>query len=305
MTRIAHPHRLILALALLAGSLLLPVPDASAGSPQWERILFLASEDSGPHQSIFGQIHDVPNGRMVYAALGHPDTEAWLSIWDCHRCLVITSGTRSLNRALPGLSEAHILSITIPRQSFELAVQTHGDTDRLAAIFMDIPLEQRMAIAREVLPGINRLALIEGPSRASPVEGLASHESNGATGVERFVSYQENDLIRTFARASERADAILTVPDRRVYNPRTIVSIVMTTYRHRTPLIAHSESLLRAGALISIHATPEQLGKEAAMLLQSLESGQPQWSAQRHHTERHEVAINPYVARSLRIQVAP
>lgn len=305
MTRIALPHRFILALALLLAGPSLPVPGVAGGSPDWERILFLASEDSHPHQSIFEQLRDIPQKQMVYTALDQPDAGAWLSTWDCDRCLVITSGTRSLNRALPALSKARILSITLPRQAFDLAIHTHGDTERLAAIFMDIPMERRLAITRERIPSINRIAVIEGPAPRLPVEAGSGLESRGPAGIQRFISYQENDLIGTFAHASEQTDAILTVPDRRVYNPRTIVSIVMTTYRHRTPLIAHSESLLRAGALISIHATPEQLGKEAAMLLKQLESGQSQWSAQRRHTERHEVAINPYVARSLRIQVAP
>lgn len=305
MTRIAHHHRALSSLLLLLGLLWLSIPCARAGDPEFERILFLASEDNRPHQRIFHQFRDITPGRMIYSALDDPTAEAWLATWDCHRCLVITSGSRALNQALASTRESRILSITIPHQAFELAIQAHGDSGRIAAIFMDIPLEQRVAIAREAIPGLERLAVVESPDPSVTVSRPNPGEAPEASRVEHFVSHEENDLIRTFGRASERADAILTVPDRRVYNPRTIVSIVMTTYREGTPLIAHSESLLRAGALISIHATPERLGEEAAVLLNELQTRHTPWTAQRRYTQHHEVAVNPHVARSLRIQVAP
>lgn len=305
MPRIAHHHRALSSLLLLLGLLWLSIPGARAGEPEFERILFLASDDNRPHQRIFRQFRDIVPGRMIYSSLDNPAAEAWLATRDCHRCLVITSGSRALHQALARTRESRILSITIPHQAFELAMKTHGDNGRVAAIFMDIPLERRAAIAREAIPGLERLAVVESLDPSVLVSPGDSGEATAAGQVEHFVSHGENDLIRTFAQASERADAILTVPDRRVYNPRTIVSIVLTTYREGTPLIAHSESLLRAGALISIHATPEQLGEEAAVLLSELQTRHTPWTAQRRYTQHHEVAVNPHVARSLRIQVAP
>lgn len=305
MTRIAYRRDVIPLLVLLLSLLWSWVPSTRAAEPGFERILFLASEDNRPHQRIFSQFQDLGHGQMIYAPLDDPSAEAWLETWDCSRCLVITSGSRALDRALSYLSKAHILSITIPRQAFEQAIHVHGDTERLAAIFMDIPLERRIAITRDVIPDLQRLAVVEGPDCPTATVESENHETEGATELKRFVTHRENDLVRTFSRASDQADAVLTIPDRRVYNPRTIVSIVMTTYRHRTPLIAHSESLLRAGALISIHATPEQLGAEAAHLLRNLQSGQIPWTSQRRHTAQHEVAFNPHVSRSLGIRVAP
>ncbi|MBK1692300.1 hypothetical protein [Ectothiorhodospira mobilis] len=263
----------------------------------FQRILFLASDDTRLHQEVFQGLRsrlprEIP---LVYTALGGPDAAPWVQSTDCPCCLVVTSGTRALQHAVKRVSRARILSITIPREAYDRIMAQVPDFRRYAAVYMDIPLGQRIAITRRHLAGMERFAIVQ--SAQGP---FAAQGADDPAEVVRLVSHGEADLVDTFTRAARQADAILTLPDRRVYNPRTIVSIMMTTYRQGIPLIGHSEALLRAGALLSIHAPPQRLGTEAASLILRPPAD---WGGVRRHTREQVVAVNEQVARALRIHV--
>ncbi|AHK78679.1 hypothetical protein M911_05260 [Ectothiorhodospira haloalkaliphila] len=276
---------------------------AAPTATHFQRIIFLASADSPLHQEVFqGLARTLPRDKEpVFTAMESPDAALWIQSADCHNCLIITSGTRAAESAQSQTRKARVLSITVPTISYERVMGSRDDDPRFAAIFMDIPLERRMEIVRRHVPVLHRFAIVQSPGFGTNLDNTSLREKDDPQSLLRFAA-EEDDLIPTFIRASREADAIITVPDRRIYNPRTIVSIMMTTYRQGTPLIGHSEALHRAGALMSIHSPPQALGREAGQFIQSL-NGPDGWVAVRRHTQVHQVSINHQVARSLRITV--
>ncbi|MDH5710303.1 MAG: hypothetical protein OEZ15_01380 [Gammaproteobacteria bacterium] len=96
-------------------------------------------------------------------------------------------------------------------------------------------------------------------------------------------------------------DALLALPDPNVYNAKTIKGILLTTYRHRKPLIGFSESFVRAGALAAIHTPIEQLGKQAAEI--TMQIYQDNSTQQYIYPEYFDIAINYDVAKSLKINI--
>ena len=96
------------------------------------------------------------------------------------------------------------------------------------------------------------------------------------------------------------SDALLALPDPSVYNAKTVKSILLTTYRHRVPVIGFSEAFVHAGALAAIHSSTDQLGKQISELIQNY--------FKRDKINKHyiypkyfDVAINKDVAKSLGI----
>ncbi|EHQ52698.1 hypothetical protein ECTPHS_08408 [Ectothiorhodospira sp. PHS-1] len=260
------------------------------------RILFVASQESDIHQRAYeplrrGLAHPSP----LFIAVSSPDAEPWMRHFDCAQCLIITSGTSALQTVIDITRQARVLSIVIPMENHERLIRTASDPTRFAALFMDIPLEHRMRIASRHVPAFRRFGMVTSQTRSgSPSEGQPSN-------LRLFPKAPHQDLLEVFVQAARQSDAILTLPDREIYNSRTIVSIMMTTYRLGTPLIGHSEALHRAGALISIYADPEMLGEEALTLLRTWNG--EDWQTLRRLTERYQVSINHQVARSLRITV--
>lgn len=98
------------------------------------------------------------------------------------------------------------------------------------------------------------------------------------------------------------SDVLLALPDTEVYNAKTIKSILLTTYRHRKPLIGYSESFVRAGALAALHSSIDQLGKQVAEITKNLYQNKT-IDKQYFYPEKFEIFINKDVAKSLGITI--
>ena len=96
-------------------------------------------------------------------------------------------------------------------------------------------------------------------------------------------------------------DVVVALPDPAIYNSRTIKSILLTSYRHRVPIIGFSENFVRAGALAAMHSSSKQLSKQITELIEKHFNGE---NIDRHHYPKYfDVKINKNVARSLGINI--
>jgi ABC-type uncharacterized transport system substrate-binding protein len=111
------------------------------------------------------------------------------------------------------------------------------------------------------------------------------------TGDERLIAPLENVL--------SDADLLLAVPDPLVFNRSTAQSIFLTTYRYREPVLGYSRSLTRAGALMSLHSSPAQIGRQAAEWISNAMQGGAVRLPPPAYPDYFSISINEQVARSL------
>ncbi|SEP99291.1 hypothetical protein SAMN05421693_11360 [Ectothiorhodospira magna] len=260
------------------------------------RTLFLASEDSLPHQQAYAPLRQgLSHPAPLFVAITSPEAQHWLHHFDCHQCLIITSGPAALKKTLETTRQAQVLSIMITMNQHQQLLQHLDHNERFAALFMDLPLTQRLEIAKQHIPMLRQFTMVTSPQDQA-------HRMDWPDNLTVFIHDPKQHLLEPFIHAARHGDAIVTQPDRDIYNAKTLISIMMTTYRLGIPLIGHSEALHRAGAMLSIYADPEMLGKEALALLREQAPYTTQPLPQRH-TTRYQVVINHQMARSLQIHV--
>ena len=107
------------------------------------------------------------------------------------------------------------------------------------------------------------------------------------------------DPLPELKRLLGESDVLLAVPEPLIYNRNTIQSILLTTYRHEVPLLGFSPSYVKAGAIAAVFTMPEQIGQQAAEMIQHLaaERRLPLPQSPRYFS----VGVNAQVARSLGI----
>ena len=90
----------------------------------------------------------------------------------------------------------------------------------------------------------------------------------------------------------------LDVYKRQVYNSNSLQNILLTAFRAKVPMVAFSPAYVRAGALLSLHVTPAQVGAQALALVQGVlhEQALPSGPVE---SRDFEVGVNEHVARSL------
>lgn len=213
--------------------------------------------------------------------------------------LIITLGAEALKQVLGRELHTPVVAALLPRSGYERIVRESSRRlpANLTAVFLDQPFGRRLDLLRLILPDAKRVGVLWGPESVAMQAGMAqSLQSRGLTMVSSVVT-DPAGLFNGLKSVLDDTDVLMAVADPQVYSGSTIANILLTTYRARIPVMAFSPAYVKAGALISIYATPKQIGVQAAGLarlsLQGSALPAPQYPSE------FEISVNDHVARSL------
>ncbi len=213
--------------------------------------------------------------------------------------VVVTLGTAALRQVLSAESRVPVVAALIPRASFERILQESGrrTLNNVFVLYLDQPFARQLDLLRLVLPNRHRIGVLWGPESVVQQPALLSAmHSKGLEMVPGVVS--PNGALSGALQASlDGADALLAIPDARVYNATTVSNILLGTYRARVPVFAFSPAYVRAGALVSVHSTATQVGAQAAAMARQVLLGGTLPTGQ--YPTEFTVTVNERVARSL------
>lgn len=214
--------------------------------------------------------------------------------------LFVAIGSQAAQVLARGDTRTPVLCILLPRQGFEWALQGSGrkPSPFFSAIYLDQPLSRQLALIRLALPDARRLGVLWGAESGLQAPALRmAAQASGLVLVEATVGPQDA-FFSGVKSVLEDADLLLAVPDPQVFNSGSIQNILLTSFRARVPLVAFSPAYVKAGALMAVHVTPEQVGRQAAALFRGLVQGRG-LPAQPVYSTDFSVAVNEHVARSL------
>ena len=103
--------------------------------------------------------------------------------------------------------------------------------------------------------------------------------------------------------ALSHSDVLLALPDSSIYNSRTVKNILLTSYRHRKPVIAFSKNFVNAGALAAIHSDTQQIAQSAGKIIEKYFDAGGQFERPVNYPDTFDININRQVFRALDIPV--
>jgi putative ABC transport system substrate-binding protein len=210
--------------------------------------------------------------------------------------LVITIGTEAAHIVANGGTRATALHILLPQRELDALPHPPGSGPRTALV-LDQPAARQLALLRLALPGHKHIALISSPVSAGQAAAVAHTASAFGLSATTTVIDDEKALYPALSSALDESTILLSLPDSRVYNARTIANVLLTAFRLRAPVLGFSAAYVRAGAMLGLYATPSQVGTEGANLARRLLAGEPAPAPDTHAL--FEVEINRTVARAL------
>ena len=213
--------------------------------------------------------------------------------------VVVAVGTRAsrASRALP--ARVPVLSVFLPHTAYRQVAASAAPARRRSAVFLEQPLPRQFAFLRALLPETRVVGVLLGPASAYREDELRTAAE--AAGLRLEVARVEDDqepvaAMKALVRA---ADAVLAVPDATVLTPNRAKWLLYMAYRRNTPVVGFSEPYVEAGALAALHATPRQIGRQAAERLRRFRDsgalGPPAFP------RYFSIALNRFTARSLGI----
>lgn len=301
---IIRAFRVIVRSVAIACSLLfLPIADASETSGS---IGVLYSGESTIHESVIAELEKRLNRILTIGGVPRVvryDNEQ-LPLNNATHSLWITVGlnaalqTKSLERRTP------LVHGLLPKLSLETFLKdVDGSTQSVTGIHLDQPPYRLLNLIKLAIPDARDLGVVLGPSSAESLPELQKHAKRLGLTLHIEQISDQSELIHALERVLQKGQVLLALPDPLIYNRFTVQKILLTTYRRRVPIVAFSAALVRAGATLAVHSSPEQIGRhmaeEAASLLRTPDNGRFRIQAPRYYS----VSVNRQVARSLGLNI--
>lgn len=267
---------------------------------QAARLTVVLSDDSAPYQEVYQALraHLSTHGHEIHQV--YADTLAQVQWGDTR--WVVTVGVRASDVYAATASRAAVLAVLVPRDWYlKSGRERLADEGRrnVSAVFLDQPFARQARLIRAAFPEFKRVGVLLGAGQDKLIDELATAlRGQRLTLIHETAAPGARQIAPLEALLSE-VDVLLALPDPLVFNRNTAQSIFLTSYRYRDPVLGYSRSLTRAGALLSLHSSPAQLGRQAAeMLEQVLPSPQNRLPAAAY-PQYFNVSVNKQVSRSL------
>jgi ABC-type uncharacterized transport system substrate-binding protein len=278
---------------LLSVAIALMAATAQAGTLN---VLLQLSDRSPPYQ----QFADTLNRTLAASNVDVTITES-PSGSGANPDLVIAVGMKATEFAVNSFG-APVLGAMIPKQGYEALLGKYAAQHRskpVSAIYIEQPLERQLGFIRAALPERSRLGLLYSPeARFDPSTWQPGFAERGLTLAARRVRSADT-LFADLEEVLNESDLLLAIPDSTIYNSSNVRNILLTSYRHKVPLVGLSQAYLNAGALCAIFSTPEQIAEQAGAAIVAFATNKRLPEAQ--YPTSFSIGLNQQVARSLGI----
>ena len=112
-----------------------------------------------------------------------------------------------------------------------------------------------------------------------------------------------DSLLTSLRRLLKQNDALLMLPDQSIYNRDTLKGVLLTSYRHRIPVISYSPAHVKSGALASIYSSPTDIGNQIGELLNDFLIDSRKFRSRTLFASYYSIATNMKVARALNLNL--
>ncbi len=215
--------------------------------------------------------------------------------------MVLTVGVAATMESIGIDPRVPVLSVLVPRASYESIAGAAAVSRRQAAIYIDQPAERQLDLLRAAVPSAQRVGVVVGAALAQETQtfrALAARRGLDLV-VERV--NRESELYGALQTVMRAADVFVALPDPAIVNVSTAQNLLLTSFRFRIPVIGYSASYVRAGALAAVFSTPAQAGMEAGQAVRNfIRTGTLPASRYPRH---FSVLVNRAVAESLGLSV--
>ena len=216
--------------------------------------------------------------------------------------LIVGLGSETTYELLKKDISTPILSLLIPKQSYDTMLKNKNGENQWSVLFIDQPISRQLLLIKHLLGPDKTIGTLLGPYSISEKQDLTRLAGSHGQQLQIQEIQITDQLISSLKTLSHNSDVVLALPDPVAFNKQTIRGILLLTYRENIPLIGFSRSYVKAGAIASLFSELDQISNQAyEMIEQFLVSGK--FEEQIYYPEYFSIAINRKVARTLNISL--
>ena len=277
-----------------------------AGEAGAARVMVVLSDDSAPYQEVYQVIRAYLDDGGHGVGLVYADGLTSGSLGDAR--LAVAVGVRASESLAVLPSRLPVLAVLVPRAWYlktGRAQLMENGRRMVSAIYIDQPFERQAQLIHLAFPEIRRVGVLLSAEQSGLLGELDEALRSQRLSLVHAILADDERLITPLENVLSEAELLLAVPDPLVFNRNTAQSLFLTSYRYRDPVLGYSRSLTRAGALLSLHSSPAQIGRQAAESVSAALVGAAVRLPAPAYPAYFSISINEQVARSLAFDLPP
>jgi ABC-type uncharacterized transport system substrate-binding protein len=169
-------------------------------------------------------------------------------------------------------------------------------------IYINQPVERYIKLYKVLFPQGKRLAHASAREKSKLIRKLKNTARNNGVSLKNIYIKKEDNIPRAFIENLNNDDVLLALPDTAIYNANNAKSIILSTYHANVPIIAYSKSFAKAGALISLYSSIENIADKTAAIANEIIANKI-LKQKEYYPDDFMLEINVSVARSLNINI--
>ncbi|MEA5112737.1 MAG: ABC transporter substrate-binding protein [Geobacteraceae bacterium] len=213
--------------------------------------------------------------------------------------LILAIGTEALRK---GKKYQHIPLIHL------MVLNPHSilhNERNVTGVSMAISPEKQLQAIRKVLPDARRIGVIFDPDKSG---AYVKKAMSSARALRMEIRPREVTSPREVADSLHAmkgtVDAIWMIPDTTAITPDTIETMMLFSVRNGIPVCSFSAKYVGAGALMSLDASPFDMGRQAGEMAARILSGARAADLQTAEVEHPVLTVNETVLRKLRLKMS-
>ena len=216
--------------------------------------------------------------------------------------IVVTIGTQAALNVVKHHRGTRLICALLTQQTYQRLPPPPPGAQR-SAVFLDQPPRRQLALIETALPHLTRVAIVHSASSRDHVDQIVDAARSSALSLEVAEVADAHPLYEALRTTLNQPAVLLAIPDTTVFNNFTIQNVLLTAYRKRAPVVGFSPAYVRAGAVMAVYSTPDQVGDQVAGVILAAAAGEdlPPPAYPRDFL----VSTNPHVARSMSIELPP
>ncbi len=271
------------------------------------RLLFLSSQESPLYktfqqgfESSLAMSEQTP--QISYLLAGALESSDALAIYDT---IVVAGVEAAKTLAQASIGDSKVIYTMLPLSSYQWLKDNQLLADNHQVLFIDQPAYRFINLIKTALPAVNTLGYLHGDVSVAYSQKLEIAAKQHEIEIKDVRLNAEQRLMSTLQDLVRGSDAVVVLPDPYLFNRRTVQGLLLASLRQRKPVIAYSESYVKAGALMALFSSPEQIGHHTAELVSCIEQNCTDATIIEQYPKYFSVRVSRVISRQLGLTISP
>ncbi|MEJ2142536.1 MAG: ABC transporter substrate binding protein [Gammaproteobacteria bacterium] len=260
-----------------------------------EKVLAVVSYKSSLYENFYESLESKLDEKIILEKTAIADLrEKNLSAYD----LVISIGSDA-SKILSRTGNINSLLYTlIPGTLAESIGKRPCLAKKCLSVLIEQPADRYFQLFKLIFPRNRTLAIATTSKDPGYLAQLKSTAQKYSTQL-KIIPIDKNTIIaRSLIKGLTKNDVLLALPDPNIYNKDTAKSIILSAYHKNVPIIGYSQAFAKAGALISLYSSLDDIASQTEKL-----ASNSRGNTKNYYPNAFSIEINRSVAVSLEIQI--